>query len=369
MLTTYHFRVLDVGVALRGPEEVLGPVACAYRRFLVQGPAPDGIHEIRLESAEADSFMDGSNPVPIIAGANLTLQIYERFLNALFDRVSACAVLHAGALVDARGEALLIAGASGFGKTSLTLELVCRGLGFLSDDYAPIDLSTGMVQPYPRTVGLLADGAARTPQCFVDAAANSPASSRLLGKALIDVGAVLGEAAIATKPVPVGHVVLLDAGASESTYRSVVHVGVWPRGVVEAAALLQEMPGVEVLGRSDRDDITVWRVELHHEQLLVQRFSELLEREFVAFSETRPSAGPDFRSEPRLTPLKRREVALLLCREVQNRRPRGRLMQAYEGDTTRLFLDVAASLASARCFRLEVGNFESTAKLLEELAR
>jgi len=368
VLTTYHLRVLDVSVALCGPQDVLTPVVRAYGRFLVQGPPPEGTHEIRLESARADSFRDGSNTVPVIGGANLTLQIYERFLNAVFDRVAAYAVLHAGALLDARGEALLIAGPSGFGKTSLTLELLCRGLKFLSDDYAPVDLSTGKVRPYPRTVGLLPDGSARTPQRFVDAAAN-PSHARLLGKALIDVGEVLGEAVIATNAAPPGHVVFLDTGDGEGAYRSVVHMGVWPRGVREAETLIEEIPGVVALGRTDRDDITVWRVELDHDRLPTKRFSDLLERDFVAFSETRPSAGPDFRSEPRLTPLKRREVAILLCREVQNRRPRGRLMQAYGGDTTGLFLDVAAALASARCYRLQVGNFESTANLLQELTR
>ena len=58
-----------------------------------------------------------------------------------------------------------------------------------------------------------------------------------------------------------------------------------------------------------------------------------------------------------------------LCREAQNRRPRGRLMQAYGGDTTGLFLDVASALSSATCHRLQVGDFDATADLLEDLAR
>ena len=365
-MTTYHFRVLDVSVALSGPQDVLAPVIRAYSRFLVPSPPAVGTHEIRLESQTADSFKDGSNTVPVIGAANLTLQIYERFLNAIFERVATYAVLHAGALVDARGQALLIAGPSGFGKTSLTLELLNRGFAFMSDDYAPVDLVTGKVQPYPRTVGLLPDGSARTPQLFVDAAAKS-AHPRLLGKALIDVGEVLGEQVISTQAVTTGHVVFLQTGEDEDPERSVVHMGVWPRGVTEAESMIEEIPGVEVRERSDRDEITVWRIELDHEQLPTDRFSDLMERDWVAFSETRPSVAPDFRSEPSLTPLKRREVALLLCREIQNRRPRGRLMQAYQGDTTKLFLDVAASLAQARCFRLQVGKFESSVSLLENL--
>ncbi len=366
MLTTYHFRVLDAHASLVGPDEVLKPVAHAYGRFLVPAAPTEGTHEIRIESANATSFSDGSNTLPVIAGVDLTLQIYERFLNAVFDRVSAYAVVHAGTLLNRRGEALLIAGPSGFGKTSLTLELLRHGFGFLSDDYAPIHLTTGEVAPYPRTVGLLPDGLARMPQSFVEAAAD-PKWPRLLGKALIDVGDVLGESTLATQPARVGDVVFLDAGEAGDPYRSIVCVGIWPRGVAETDERLRRIEGVKVLERTESGDITVLRVELRHEELSTEEFSNLLNEDFVAFSEARPRSRPDFDREPRLSPLKRREVALLLCREIQNRRPRGSLMQAYDGDTTQLFLDLAGTLTSARCHRLEVGNFKSTMHLLAEL--
>lgn len=366
-LESHRLEVLDVPIALTGPPTVLAPIVRAYRRFVVPDPPSNGVHEIRLESIHAKTFQDGPLPVPIVRGANPTLQVYERLLNAIFDRAATHAVLHAGALVAPGGGALLIAGPSGFGKTSLTLELLERGFGFLSDDYAPIDLATGGVHPYPRTVGLLPGGSARTPRRFAEAAAE-PQVPRLLGKALVDVGEVLGEAAVARDPVPVSHVVLLEAGQpSEEPYQSVVHLGVWPRGVAETEVALVRMPGLDVLGRNDREDITIWRVQLRHAALATRAFSELLDRDFVAYSETRPVAEPDFSHEPHLTPLKRREAATLLCREMQNRRPRGRLMREYRGDTTALFLDVAASLGAAECWRLEVGRFDPTALLLQEL--
>ncbi|HXV74958.1 MAG TPA: hypothetical protein VD788_01465 [Candidatus Polarisedimenticolaceae bacterium] len=370
MVATYRFRVLDVAVALCGPDEVLRPIVRAYGRFRVSeanGSPPS--HRIRLEGLEADSFLDGGETVPRIRGASLTLQLYERFLNAIFDRVSSHAVLHAGALVDGRGRALLISGPSGFGKTSLTLELLGRGLRFLSDDYAPLELASGRIQPYPRTIGLLPDGAIRAPERFAEAAAD-PALPRLLGKALIDVGEVLGEQAIAGEPAPVGDVVVLDAsGPARDDRRSIVQFGVWPRGVADCAREIAGIPGVVVLGRHDRADITVWQVALDESKLPTPRFSQLLERDFIAYSEVRPSVTPDFAAPPRLAPLTRREAALSLCREIQNRRPRGRLMQSYGGDTTALFLDVAERLAPARCHRLEVGALRPTADLIERLAR
>ena len=365
---TYHLRVLGVSVVLRGPESVLGPVVGAYRRFLVPHPPADGTHEIVVESASSTSFTDGSTTVPVIDGMGPTLQVYERFLLAVFDGVSSHAVLHAGAVVTPGGAALLIAGPSGFGKTSLTLELLVRGLGFLSDDYAPIDLATGSVHPYPRTVGLLPGGSARTPRVFVEAA-QKPELPRLLGKALIDVGDVLGEAVLATDPVSVDNVVFLDADRAEGAYPSVVHLGVWHHGISEAAGMIEEALGADVLERTDRKDITIWRIGLRLERMQTERFSDLLDRDFVAFHETLPGSRPEFEAEPRLTPIRPRDMALLLCREIQNRRRRGALMQAYNGDTTRLFLDVASALARARCYRLNVGNFESTANLLEQLAR
>jgi hypothetical protein len=366
-MATFHFRVLDAPVTLSGPEDLLVPIVHAYRRFLVTDGAVSDTHTVAIDADGPDVIRDGESVVPLIRGLSPTIQLYERFLNAVFDRVEACAVLHGAALLDRQGKAWLVAGPSGFGKTSLTLDLLTRGAGFLSDDYAPLDLADGTIQPYPRTVGLLPGGSAPRPERFVEAAAD-PALPRLLGKALVDVGAVLGDEVIGTEAAPIGGVVILDAHGGDGTLeRSRVQFGVWPRGVEEATRALDEIPGVEVLGRQDLQDLTCWQVALRHRALPTTRFSALLERDFVAFSETRPDTEPDFASEPRLTGLKRREAALLLCREMQNRRARGRLMQSYRGDTTALFLDVAASLSGSPCWRLEVGRFDATADILERL--
>ena len=59
--------------------------------------------------------------------------------------------VHAGAVVDG-GEAAIVVGSSGAGKTTLTLGLVRRGLGFLSDELAVIETSTRVVVPYRRSL-------------------------------------------------------------------------------------------------------------------------------------------------------------------------------------------------------------------------
>jgi len=59
--------------------------------------------------------------------------------------------VHAGAVVE-RGHAVVVAGPSGRGKTTLTLALVERGLDFLSDELAILDPATGRVLPYRRSL-------------------------------------------------------------------------------------------------------------------------------------------------------------------------------------------------------------------------
>jgi len=59
--------------------------------------------------------------------------------------------IHAGAAVY-RGAALIVAGRSGQGKTTLTLGLLQRGLGLLSDELAVIDPASQQIIPYRRSV-------------------------------------------------------------------------------------------------------------------------------------------------------------------------------------------------------------------------
>jgi len=364
-----RLRILDVPITLSGPDEVVGPIVRAYRRFVVSDAEPGEAHPIDFDPAAAEGIRDGEERVPLIAGINPTLQVYDRFLNAVFDRSTDYAVLHAAAFADDLKGASLIAGPSGHGKTSMTLELVNRGFRFLSDDYAPMDLATGNVYPYPRTVGIIVDGDARIPSQFREAAA-APDIPRLMGKSLVDVGEVMGECVIVHDPVPVRNVFVLDAGVqNRPSELTRIEFGVWPASAADVESRLSRIAGVGVVDRRDRDDISVWRIELRHDKLSTGELSKLLNENYVAFSYGLAGPRPDFESEPRLDPLTRRETATFLCREMQNRRDRGQLMQRFGGDTTALFVGVAAALVGAKCWKVTVGRFEPTVGLIQEAAR
>jgi len=363
-----HLRVLDVSIALSGPDEIVGPIVQAYRRFVVSDAEPGEAYLVEFDPATPEVIRDGHERVPLIAGLNPTLQVYDRFLNAIFDLSTDYAVLHAAAVADGQQGASLIAGPSGHGKTSMTLELVNRSFRFLSDDYAPMDLATGNISPYPRTVGIIADGDARIPSQFLEAAAALDIP-RLMGKSLVDVGEVMGECVLLRDPVPVCNVFVLDAGVrNQPSATTKIEFGVWADSAAEAEGRLSAIEGVQVVDRRDRDDLSVWRIELHHDKLSTGTLSKLLNEKYVAFSYGLAGPRPDFESEPRLDPLTRRETATFLCREMQNRRESGRLMKRFGGDTTALFVGVAAALVGAKCWKVTVGRFESTVRLIQEAA-
>jgi hypothetical protein len=62
-------------------------------------------------------------------------------------------VAHA-AVVARAGTTLAIPGASGAGKTTLTVALLQRGWRYVSDEALAVDWNTGVLQPYPRPLGV-----------------------------------------------------------------------------------------------------------------------------------------------------------------------------------------------------------------------
>ncbi|OAD19039.1 protein containing Signal transduction serine kinase/phosphorylase, HPr(Ser) kinase [Candidatus Thiomargarita nelsonii] len=68
-------------------------------------------------------------------------------------------LLH-GAAVSWHENALIFAGASGRGKSSLSLALVKHGFKFLSDDVSCLNLSNHQIEPFPRSLNLRRHGLA-----------------------------------------------------------------------------------------------------------------------------------------------------------------------------------------------------------------
>lgn len=82
-----------------------------------------------------------------------TIGMLDRMVHGVLAELYACGIyaIHAGACTY-RSAALIIAGRSGQGKTTLTLGLVRRGFGLLSDEFAVVAPGTRQILPYHRSI-------------------------------------------------------------------------------------------------------------------------------------------------------------------------------------------------------------------------
>jgi hypothetical protein len=83
------------------------------------------------------------------------LFLFEKDLTTRSQRIrSDLLFLHAAAL-GREGQAVLLVGDPGSGKSTLTFALLeCGGIAYLSDELAPVELDTLSVSPYPRALWL-----------------------------------------------------------------------------------------------------------------------------------------------------------------------------------------------------------------------
>jgi hypothetical protein len=152
------YSVLGVPVAVSS--DVVGVLECVdstYATFRHIPGAPAEAFVARLLQLELeDAFLvDDSHgyqqrwPDAHAALLDLLDRIVHGVLARLYEQ--GIYAIHAGAVVYKRA-ALIVAGRSGQGKTTLVLGLLRRGLGLLSDEFAIADAAQQLIVPYRRSL-------------------------------------------------------------------------------------------------------------------------------------------------------------------------------------------------------------------------
>ncbi len=137
--------------------EAPAPTGDELARSLVDLPQGGAIDH-RLELVERDGTLDllcdgdivRGGVDPRVAAATVVWKL-NSFVAASPDHV----VIHAGGVTGVG--AVLLAGPSGCGKTTLSAACLRRGMSYLSDEFAVLDLATGLVVPYWKPLGFADD--------------------------------------------------------------------------------------------------------------------------------------------------------------------------------------------------------------------
>lgn len=223
-----RLRVLDTDLVVRVPDAA---VEHDLRRLFAPFADPPAVFP-----GGPPVLLGGWAPPPGAAATvhELTAAVAPGGLSAVATEINAlalagagCFAVHAGA-VAAGGSVVAFPAASGAGKTTLTAACLAAGLAYVSDEALCLDWHDAAVRPYPRPLALSQWSATAVGVPVPDAA---PAGAEVLITA-DDLGATL-----ATRPLRLAHVVLLDrpggppglrpatrsAGVAELLRRSFTH--------------------------------------------------------------------------------------------------------------------------------------------------
>ncbi len=314
--------------------------------FLVTDDRPATVVEVCLDPPPGRMTID-SHLFPLEPAAGVE-QAFGVIFRHLLDRVGDYLLLHGAALSDGRN-ALLIAGPSGAGKTTLAMALLDQGLRLLGDDMAPLALADGLIHPFHKAPGIRQGAAA-------DLAGQAPGPLNL---------EQLPAGRLEHRARPLGGVFFIGAARASADptapYFFVLTFSGPPRP--EEIATFAALPGVrlaaekgwEVVLRIDPQRCTTSAFEAR----LAEYQGRLLEYGTIA-SVDHGRPGP-----PRARPLAASRAMLLLAREVQNRRHDGALAQRA-GDGGWLSC-LASALKGVPCWAVETGAPAPTAALIEEL--
>lgn len=337
-----------------------------YKHFVVQQT-----ENTDLECCILRKYSGCQSPAFFVNGLFYQLPDTERFLDHaelilfrhLFDLLDDYIVLHAG-VVERKGRALVVYGQSGFGKTTLTLELLRRGYGFLSDEFCPIRLSDFLIEPFERLVSIkktssvlgLID-AERTPvlrfgsKNFFDCADTdrTHAAQPCRAGAFIEISGTV-DCDVCPSGGAMLDIYLCNAASS----------------VPEA---LRDLPGVTLSGPVMQGRYATYRVTASDGTAFVSRFNSIWTQYSHDIFSVLPYRGvvSSFERTPVLQRVTTFEAVTSIMSNIVNRSPTGRLLESFAGKNASLTMLLGRMLTDITCYRVQPGHLDMMGDLIDTI--
>lgn len=148
------YDVLGVGVRLRSADRAsIDLIDESFGVFRISATGGEPMIELRADDAPGAYAVVGPDGVVRRwrSSTDATLDLMDQLVRSLILGLQQRGLfaVHAAAVAH-RGRAVILAGPSGAGKTTLALGLAARGLELLSDELAVLDPATRLVHPYRR---------------------------------------------------------------------------------------------------------------------------------------------------------------------------------------------------------------------------
>ena len=253
-------------------------------------------------------------------------------------------LIHAGTLSARKKYGLIISAPCGFGKTTLTRELLKEGFRFLSDELAPVKRNTGMIYPYPGGMGVLEEG-----------------EKKIIPQE--------GETGDPCKPSCVVFLRLSEAGEAENDTRYMeLALARMDRNVCRQ---LRELPEVKEIAVVLDRLVPMLRLSVTKGARIVPRIQEICDRNEVPIMYTYrgKTTPPDFGAKPELREISQKDGIFELSGNVLNANRSALLEEVFKGSQTAMIFELTRLMNQTRFYRLTVGRLSEMAALVRNLCR
>ena len=292
------------------------------------------------------------------------MELYLFLFNYLLDQARDIFVIHGAALAD-RQQGLILAAASGLGKSTLTLELLRRGKKFLSDELACLDREGGELRAFPRALSIQRSVLAG----FLAAEKMPPLDPKRVvedqTKIMIDVEELFPKAHLSRSRLQT--IVFIEPPAltprGDQTQTMELRFFALPADFLEA---LKQAPGLVELTADQSSLSPMVRLAYQAKAPLVPIIQALADKHGVAIRSYYPEgkAEIDYRRPPQLFPLKPSSGILTLCRYVLNAPVNP---EDPGSGRQRLLASLARATRGVRFYRMTPGPLSEMADRIESL--
>lgn len=250
--------------------------------------------------------------------------IYLSLFSPVIYEIKDYFLIHAGSL-----SGLIISAPCGFGKTTLTRELLKKGYKLLSDELAPLNIKTGLVRPYPRGMGVLGEK----------------------NKEIIDIP----KDSIGAPSSPTAVIFLtLEKNQDEETLEiALPHMN---------TDLFKNIDGVKKVTPIHNRLFPMLRLTLEKGAQVTSKIQEIGIP--IIYARKGRTKAPDFNAEPRLEEISPKEGLFELSQNILNAHNSTLLEETFSGSRPRMIFELAGLMGKARFFTLTVGQLSEMVKLI-----